>query len=62
MASFDILSTHISEKIFEENILKKITYNFNSGNWRLKCQSIDLIGKVIQNPSFLNEKTIATIM
>jgi hypothetical protein len=62
MNNFDILSGHISEQVFEENILKKITYNFNSDNWRMKCQAVDLISKILQNPSFLNDKAIAMIM
>ena len=56
------MSEYLTERDFEEKILSKITVHFQSDNWRLKVKAIDLMSKILTNPTFLNSKTVNTII
>ena len=60
--NFEGMAKKLSSDIIEQKILAPLTNQFTTENWRTKCRMIDLLGNVINNSLFLNDKMTSMIV
>jgi len=56
------MTKKISSDILEEKILNPLVNQFNTENWRVKCQLIELLGSVINSSVFLTDKMTSLLI
>ena len=56
------MAKKLSSEIMEQKIIGPLTSQFSTNNWRTKCRMIELLGNVINNSLFLNDKMTNMIM
>lgn len=54
--NFESMAKKLSSDVIEQKILNPLASQFTTDNWRIKCRMIELLGNVINNLLFLNEK------
>ena len=54
--NFEAMAKKMPNETIEQKILGPLANQFTTDNWRTKCRMIDLLGNVINNSLFLNDK------
>lgn len=60
--NFESMTKKLSSDTIEQKILGPLTSQFTTDNWRTKCRMIELLGNVINNSLFLNDKMTNMLM
>lgn len=60
--NFELMTKKLSSDTIEQKILGPLTSQFTTDNWRTKCRMIELLGNVINNSLFLNDKMTNMLM